>query len=119
MEEKILNYFQQTKTKTQWMLFKYLPVIPPNIRPIVKLQEKVIITTDLNFLYANLININNKFKKLEKMSVPKIFLNGEKYALQSKVDRLILVNKNKNISTVSFISNILKNVKIFMLISFS
>jgi len=80
-----------------------LPVIPPNIRPIVKLQEKVIITTDLNFLYANVININNKFKKLEKMSVPKLFLNGEKYTLQSKIDKLILGNKNKNISNLCLI----------------
>ena len=51
-----MNYFVQTKTKPSWMTIKYLPVLPPNLRPIVKLQDKTIIVTDVNFLYGNIIN---------------------------------------------------------------
>lgn len=86
---KLINYFVQTKTKPSWMTIKYLPVLPPNLRPIVKLQDKTIIITDVNFLYANIINSNNKIIKLRKMYIPEKFLNNEKYILQDKVDKLI------------------------------
>lgn len=76
------------------MTIRYLPVLPPNIRPIVKLRDKTLITTDLNFLYANIINSNNKIIKLRKMSVPEIFLKNEKTILQEKVDKLILDEKS-------------------------
>lgn len=76
------------------MTIKYLPVLPPNIRPIVRLQDKTIITTDLNFLYSKIINSNNKIIKLRKMSVPETFLNNEKNILQETVDRLISNEKN-------------------------
>lgn len=72
-----------------------MPVLPPNIRPIVKLQDKLTITTDLNFLYSNILNISNKIKKLQKMSVPNNFLNNEKYTLQIKIDKLLLNPKNE------------------------
>nr|AKL79026.1 RNA polymerase beta' subunit [Euglena viridis] len=98
---KIINNFMQTKSKPSWMLIKYLPVLPPNIRPIVKLQDKTIITTDLNFLYGNIININNKIIKLRKMSVPENFLNNEKYMLQDKVDKLISTEKNTNLKSIN------------------
>lgn len=81
------------------MTIKYLPVLPPNLRPIVQLKDKAIITTDLNYLYSNIINSNNKIIKLRKMAVPEQFLNNEKYTLQIKVDNLISPNKtdkNKN-----------------------
>lgn len=71
------------------MTIKYLPVLPPNLRPIVKLQDKTIIVTDVNFLYGNIINSNNKIIKLRKMYVPERFLNNEKFILQDKVDKLI------------------------------
>lgn len=71
------------------MIIKYLPVLPPNLRPIVKLQDKTIIATDLNFLYGKIIETNNKIKKLRKMSVPERFLNNEKNFLQENVDNLI------------------------------
>lgn len=76
------------------MTIKYLPVLPPNIRPIVRLQDKTIITTDLNFLYSKIIESNNKIIKLRKMSVPETFLNNEKYLLQEAVDKLINNEKN-------------------------
>lgn len=77
------------------MTIKYLPVLPPNLRPIVQLKDKAIITTDLNYLYANIVNSNNKILKLRKMSVPEHFLNNEKYILQTKVDNLITPSKLK------------------------
>lgn len=83
------------------MAIKYLPVLPPNLRPIVKLQDKTIIATDLNFLYAKIIETNNKIKKLRKMSVPEKFLNNEKNFLQENVDNLIdnekRITKNKTL----------------------
>lgn len=71
------------------MTIKYLPVLPPNLRPIVKLQDKTIIATDLNFLYSKIIETNNKIIKLRKMSVPEKFLNNEKNFLQESVNKLI------------------------------
>lgn len=86
---RIINNFIQTKTKPFWMTIKFLPILPPNLRPIVKLKDKAIITTDLNKLYSNIISSNNKIKKLRKMYVPETFLTGEKAILQNKVDKLI------------------------------
>lgn len=83
------------------MTIKYLPVLPPNTRPIVKLQDNTIITTDLNFLYAKVIDSNNKINKLRKMSVPETFLNNEKLILQENVDSLINNDANKNISKIN------------------
>jgi DNA-directed RNA polymerase subunit beta' len=105
---KVINGFLQAKVRPEWMTIKYLPVIPPNLRPIIQLKEKVMITTDLNLFYSNIINSNNKIKKLRKMSVPEIFLNGEKNILQNKVDKLIISNKNDKINkrTKSIVNNI-------------
>lgn len=77
------------------MTIKYLPVLPPNLRPIVQLKDNSIVTTDLNYLYSNIVNSNNKIFKLRKMSVPEDFLSGEKYTLQIKVDNLISPNTAK------------------------
>lgn len=90
---KLINHFIQTKTKPSWMIIKYLPVLPPNLRPILKLQDKTIITTDLNLLYAKIIETNNKIIKLRKMSVTENFLNNEKTLLQEAVDNLINSDK--------------------------
>jgi DNA-directed RNA polymerase subunit beta' len=78
------------------MTIKYLPVLPPNLRPIVKLQDNTIITTDLNFFYSKIIDSNNKIIKLRKMSVPETFLNNEKLILQENVDKLINNEVKKN-----------------------
>lgn len=101
---KLINSFIKTKSKPSWMTLKYLPVLPPNIRPIVRLQDKTLITTDLNFLYAKIININIKITKLRLMRIPEMFLNNEKNTLQETVDRLINNEKTNNLEpdTVSF-----------------
>lgn len=105
---KLINYFIQTKSKPNWMTIKYLPVLPPNLRPIVKLQDKTIIITDVNFLYSNIININNKIMKLRKMFVPETFLYNEKISLQDKVDKLI---HNEKISNNDLKSNNMRHKK--------
>lgn len=99
-------------------MIKYLPVLPPNIRPIVKLQDKTIITTDLNFLYSNIINSNNKIIKLRKMSVPETFLNNEKNILQDKIDKLINnekstynLTKSKNNKKLKSLTNTIQGKK--------
>ncbi len=95
---KLINCFIQSKSSPKWMTIKYLPVLPPNLRPIVRLHDNTIITTDLNFLYSKIVNINNKIIKLRNMNVPESFLNNEKYSLQDTVDKLInneKVIKNK------------------------
>lgn len=71
------------------MTIKYLPVLPPNLRPIVTLQDRKLITTDLNFLYSKIINLNNKIKRLKKMGIFENFLNSENTLLQEAVDNLI------------------------------
>lgn len=87
---KITNCFLETKIQPHWMTFKFLPVLPPNIRPIVKLEDKRIITTDLNQLYSKIININNKISKLKKMMIQKKYLNNEKLVLEESVSELII-----------------------------
>lgn len=83
------------------MTIKYLPILPPNLRPIVKLQDNTIITTDLNFFYSKIIDSNNKIIKLRKMSVPENFLNNEKLILQENVDKLISNESKKNAKTTN------------------
>lgn len=95
---KLINHFIQTKSNPHWMIIYNLPVLPPNLRPVVKLQDKTLITTDLNFLYAKIININNKINKLRKMLVPEPFLFNEKYTLQENVHKLIKNEKSTNIT---------------------
>lgn len=101
---KLINFFIQTKISPSWMTLIYLPVLPPNLRPIVKLQDKTIITTDLNYLYGKIIESNNKIKKLRKMSVPETFLTNEKNILQIKVDNLI--NNQKKVTNSKITTNL-------------
>jgi len=90
---KITNCFLETKILPQWMTFKILPVLPPNVRPIIKLEDKKIITTDLNQLYSKIININNKITKLKKMLIQEKYLNNEKTILQESVNEIIINNE--------------------------
>ena len=93
---KLVNHFIKTKSKPIWMTIKYLPVLPPNFRPLVQLQDTKLITTDLNFLYSKIININNKILKLKKMIIPPNFLTNEKFLLQEAVDNLLDNDNSKS-----------------------
>lgn len=76
------------------MTISYLPVLPPDLRPIIKLQDGTVVTSDINFLYSKIINSNNRITKLKKMQVSEIFLKNEKYILQETIDSLIDNGKN-------------------------
>lgn len=72
------------------MTVSYLPVIPPEIRPIIKLTDNTLVISNLNFLYNKLINNNNRAKKLNKMNINKTFLNKEKIIIQETMDNILL-----------------------------
>lgn len=76
------------------MTISYLPILPPDLRPILKLQDGTIVTSDINFLYSKIINSNNRIIKLKKMQVSEIFLKNEKYVLQETIDSLLDNGKN-------------------------
>lgn len=91
---KVINFFIQTKSKPKWMVLKFLPVIPPGIRPIIKLQDDVLVTSDLNFLYIKIINSNNRITQLQNMGASQKFLTNEKINLQKCINNLIEKDNN-------------------------
>jgi DNA-directed RNA polymerase subunit beta' len=78
------------------MTIKYLPILPPNLRPIIKLTDNNIVTSQINLLYIDIINHNNKIYKLKKMLIPNLLLNKEKEILQRKVDKVITDRTQSN-----------------------
>lgn len=93
---KLINYMLQSKTKPEWMILRFLPVLPPELRPIIKLQDNTIVTSDLNYLYQNIININNRINQLKKMQVSEKFIKAEKIKLQLSINTLFNEEKTKN-----------------------
>lgn len=93
---KIINYFIQSKLKPEWMTLKFLPVLPPELRPIIKLQDNTVISSDLNSLYKNIITINNRVNQLKIMQVSEKFIKAEKWKLQLSIDNLLNEKKGKN-----------------------
>lgn len=91
---RTINYLIKNKILPNWITIKYLPVLPPNLRPIIKLKDNNIITSEINYLYINLINSNKKISKLKKMSIPEKFINKEKKTLQIKLDQIINEKNN-------------------------
>nr|YP_009512133.1 RNA polymerase beta' subunit [Euglena hiemalis]AXI98004.1 RNA polymerase beta' subunit [Euglena hiemalis] len=84
---KLATYFLQTCTDPSWMIIRFLPILPPNMRPIVKLDDGTNIITDLNFLYIDIVRNNNK---LRKYLVPEEYLfNRKSIFCSNKVDALI------------------------------
>ncbi|OQA21468.1 MAG: DNA-directed RNA polymerase subunit beta' [Actinobacteria bacterium ADurb.Bin346] len=85
---KILSVFQGSANKPEYMIVDVLPVIPPDLRPMVQLDGGRFATSDLNDLYRRVINRNNRLKKLLELSAPEIIINNEKRMLQEAVDSL-------------------------------
>ena len=77
------------------MTLKLLPVLPPEIRPILKLQDNIIISSDLNYFYSKIINNNNRIEQLKLMNLDEKFLNKEKVTIQEYTDSLINKSINK------------------------
>lgn len=86
---KILQGLRRAKINPEWMIIKVLPVIPPDLRPMVQLPGGRFATSDLNDLYRKVINRNNRLKNLLRLGAPDVILMNEKRMLQEAVDALI------------------------------
>ena len=86
---EVVEAFIQSKNKPEWMVLDVIPVIPPDIRPMVQLDGGRFATSDLNDLYRRVINRNNRLRKLLDIGAPDIIVRNEKRMLQESVDALI------------------------------
>ncbi|CAL4042063.1 DNA-directed RNA polymerase subunit beta' [Buchnera aphidicola (Anoecia corni)] len=86
---KLLESFIKSKNKPEWMILTVLPVLPPDLRPLVPLDGGRFATSDLNDLYRRVINRNNRLKRLLDLSAPDIIVRNEKRMLQEAVDALL------------------------------
>ncbi len=85
---KVVNAFRESGNRPEWMILTILPVIPPDLRPLVPLDGGRFATSDLNDLYRRVINRNNRLKRLIELSAPDIIVRNEKRMLQEAVDAL-------------------------------
>ena len=86
---EVFEAFRKSGNKPEWMILEAIPVIPPEIRPMVQLDGGRFATSDLNDLYRRVINRNNRLKKLLELFAPEIIIKNEKRMLQEAVDALI------------------------------
>ncbi|MFT6332323.1 MAG: DNA-directed RNA polymerase subunit beta' [Lentimonas sp.] len=111
---KLVENFIDSGNKPQWMIMSVLPVIPPDIRPLVMLDGGRFATSDLNELYRRVINRNNRLKRLLELGAPDIIIKNEKRMLQESVDALLdngrsgSVVKNANKKPFKSLSDMLK-----------
>ena len=85
---KVVEAFRQSENRPEWMILDSIPVIPPDLRPLVPLEGGRFATSDLNDLYRRVINRNNRLKKLLNINAPEVILRNEKRMLQEAVDAL-------------------------------
>jgi DNA-directed RNA polymerase subunit beta' len=111
---KLVENFIESGNKAQWMIMNVLPVIPPDIRPLVMLDGGRFATSDLNELYRRVINRNNRLRRLLELGAPEIIIKNEKRMLQESVDALLdngrsgSVVKNANKKPFKSLSDMLK-----------
>jgi|TARA_B100001741_G_scaffold23079_1_gene17046 DNA-directed RNA polymerase subunit beta' len=86
---KLLEAFKDSGNKPEWMVMNVLPVLPPDLRPLVPLEGGRFATSDLNDLYRRVINRNNRLKRLLELNAPEIIVRNEKRMLQESVDALL------------------------------
>ncbi|MBD0267534.1 DNA-directed RNA polymerase subunit gamma [Pseudanabaena sp. FACHB-2040] len=86
---RVIDNFVATGSKPDWMVLSYIPVIPPDLRPMVQLDGGRFATSDLNDLYRRVINRNNRLARLQEILAPEIIVRNEKRMLQEAVDALI------------------------------
>ena len=84
----MIESFIETGQKPEWMIMTVVPVIPPELRPLVPLDGGRFATSDLNDLYRRVINRNNRLKRLMDLKAPDIIVRNEKRMLQESVDAL-------------------------------
>jgi DNA-directed RNA polymerase subunit beta' len=86
---RVVEAFRKSSTSPTWMILEVLPVVPPELRPMVQLDGGRFATSDLNDLYRRVINRNNRLKRLLELGAPEIIVRNEKRMLQEAVDALI------------------------------
>ena len=90
---RLVDSIRQSENDVQWMVLDVIPVIPPDLRPLVLLESGNFATSDLNDLYRRLINRNNRLKKLLDLNAPEVIIRNEKRMLQQSVDALFDNNR--------------------------
>ncbi|MCP4498638.1 MAG: DNA-directed RNA polymerase subunit beta' [Deltaproteobacteria bacterium] len=85
---KVVEAFRNSNNKPEWMMLEVIPVIPPDLRPLVPLDGGRFATSDLNDLYRRVINRNNRLKRLQELNAPEIIIRNERRMLQEAVDAL-------------------------------
>ena len=85
---KVVESFRSSNNKPEWMMLEVIPVIPPDLRPLVPLDGGRFATSDLNDLYRRVINRNNRLKRLQELNAPEIIIRNERRMLQEAVDAL-------------------------------
>jgi len=93
----IVDNFRNSNNKPHWMILNVIPVIPPELRPMVQLDGGRFATSDLNDLYRRVINRNNRLKRLQALNAPDIIIRNEKRMLQEAVDALFDNSKKKKV----------------------
>ncbi len=93
---EVVEHLLNSHNRPQDIVLEVIPVMPPNLRPIVQLEGGKFATTDLNDLYRRIINRNNRLKKLKEMGAPEVILRNERRMLQEAVDALIYNEKKEN-----------------------
>ncbi|GAH63522.1 unnamed protein product, partial [marine sediment metagenome] len=86
---KTVNEVKNSSNKPEWIVLEVVPVIPPDLRPLVLLERGNFATSDLNDLYRRIINRNNRLKKLMDLNAPDVIIRNEKRMLQQAVDSLL------------------------------
>nr|HID59798.1 DNA-directed RNA polymerase subunit beta' [Desulfobacterales bacterium] len=96
---KIVDAFRKSGNKPEWMIMDVIPVLPPDLRPLVPLEGGRFATSDLNDLYRRVINRNNRLKRLKDLDAPEIIIRNEKRMLQEAVD--VLFDNGRHGKTVT------------------
>jgi DNA-directed RNA polymerase subunit beta' len=111
---KLVEQFLESDNKPEWMIMNVLPIIPPDIRPLVMLDGGRFAASDLNELYRRVINRNNRLRRLIELSAPEVIIRNEKRMLQESVDALLdngrsgSIVKNSNKKAFKSLSDMLK-----------
>ena len=98
---KVVDSFRKSGNKPEWMILDVIPVLPPELRPLVPLDGGRFATSDLNDLYRRVINRNNRLSKLMELKAPEVIVRNEKRMLQEAVDALIDNNASRSGKAVS------------------
>ena len=86
---RVIEQFRNNNARPEWMIMENLPVLPPGLRPLVRIDGERFTSSDLNELYRRIINRNNRLRRLQELRAPAIIINNEKRMLQESVDSLI------------------------------